>query len=56
MPDPSSPKPQKLLDPLRDAIRLKHYSYSTEKTYLHWVRCDILITTIFGANPLKIGG
>lgn len=38
MPDPSSPKPKKLLDQLRDAIRLKHYSYSTEKTYLHWVR------------------
>ncbi len=42
MPDPSSPKPKKLLDQLRDAIRLKHYSYSTEKTYLHWVRRYIL--------------
>lgn len=33
----STPKPRKLLDQLRDAIRLKHYSYSTEKTYVHWV-------------------
>ncbi|WP_399389862.1 phage integrase N-terminal SAM-like domain-containing protein [Thermanaerothrix sp. 4228-RoL] len=35
--------PKKLLDRFRDAIRLKHYyPYSTEKTYLHWVRCYIL--------------
>ena len=32
------PKPKKLLDQIRDAIRLKHYSYSTEKTYVHWAR------------------
>lgn len=42
MTDPSSPKPKKLLDQLRDAIRLKYYSYSTEKTYVHWVRRYIL--------------
>lgn len=42
MSDPSAPKPKKLLDQLRDAIRLKHYSYSTEKTYLHWVRRYVL--------------
>ena len=42
MPDPSDPKPKKLLDQLRDAIRLKHYSYSAEKTYFHWVRRYIL--------------
>jgi hypothetical protein len=29
MPEPSSPKPKKLLDQLREAIRIKHYSYST---------------------------
>jgi hypothetical protein len=23
---------------VRDAIRLKHYAYSTEKTYVYWVR------------------
>lgn len=36
MPDQPTPKPKKLLDQLRDAIRIKHYSYSTEKTYVHW--------------------
>jgi len=35
-------KPKKLLDQLRDALRLKHYSYSTEKTYVHWVTRYIL--------------
>jgi hypothetical protein len=34
-------KPKKLLDQVRDAIRLKNYAYSTEKTYVdsgtHWV-------------------
>jgi integron integrase len=42
MSDPSTPKPKKLLDQVRDAIRLKHYSYSTEKTYVHWARRYIL--------------
>jgi site-specific recombinase XerD len=34
--------PKKLLDQLRDAIRIKHYSYSTEKTYVHWAKRYIL--------------
>lgn len=42
MTDTSPPKPKKLLDQLRDTIRLKHYSYSTEKTYVHWARRYIL--------------
>ena len=42
MSDPSTPKSRKLLDQIRDAIRLKHYSYSTEKTYVHWARRYIL--------------
>ncbi|MBD2311475.1 phage integrase N-terminal SAM-like domain-containing protein [Desertifilum sp. FACHB-1129] len=32
------PRPRKLLDQVRDAIRVKHYSYSTEKTYVYWIR------------------
>ena len=32
----------RLLDRLRDEIRLRHYSLSTEKTYLSWVRQYIL--------------
>jgi Phage integrase, N-terminal SAM-like domain len=29
--------PKKLLDQVRDAIRLKHYSHSTEETYVQWI-------------------
>jgi integron integrase len=36
------PSPKKLLDRVRDAIRLKHYSYRTEETYVHWIRRYIL--------------
>jgi integron integrase len=32
----------KLLDQVRDAIRAKHYSYRTEKTYVQWIRRFIL--------------
>ena len=33
---------KKLLDQVRDKIRLKHYSYKTEKAYVHWIRRFIL--------------
>jgi hypothetical protein len=33
----SSPKP-KLLDQVRQAIRTRHYSYRTEKAYVHWIK------------------
>jgi integron integrase len=36
------PKPRKLLDQVRDMIRLKHYSYRTEKSYIDWIRRYIL--------------
>jgi Phage integrase, N-terminal SAM-like domain len=29
--------PKKLLDQVRNAIRLKHYSYRTEETYGQWI-------------------
>ena len=32
----------KLLEQVRDAIRVKHYSIRTEQAYLHWVRSYIL--------------
>ena len=33
------PNPKlKLLDPLREVMRLKHYSIRTERTYADWVR------------------
>jgi hypothetical protein len=29
--------PKKLLDQVRDVIRLKHYSYRIEETYVQWI-------------------
>jgi integron integrase len=36
------PRPKKLLDQMREVIRLKHYAYRTEETYVQWVRRFIL--------------
>lgn len=33
---------KKLLDIVRDKIRFKHYSVSTERTYVHWIKHYIL--------------
>ena len=30
--------PKKLLEQVRDIIRIKHYSYRTEETYIFWIR------------------
>ncbi|WP_306537386.1 phage integrase N-terminal SAM-like domain-containing protein, partial [Geobacter sp.] len=40
MQSPTS-KPR-LLDQIRDRIRLKHYSYRTEQTYVEWAKRFIL--------------
>jgi hypothetical protein len=32
----------RLLDQLRERIRVKHYSIRTDETYLHWVKRYIL--------------
>jgi integron integrase len=37
-----NPKEKKLLEQVRDAIRTKHYSLRTEKTYIEWIRRYIL--------------
>jgi hypothetical protein len=52
MPGPSSSKPEILLDQRRDAIRIKHYSYSTEKTYVHQAKRYILFHA--RRNPAEI--
>jgi site-specific recombinase XerD len=36
------PAPPKLLDRVRQSIRLKHYSYRTEQTYVSWIKRYIL--------------
>ena len=33
---------KKLLEIVRDKIRVKHYSISTERTYLFWIKSYIL--------------
>ena len=48
-----TPKPKKLLDQLRDQIRLKQYSPRTEKTYVHWVREFILFNN--KSHPRELG-
>ncbi len=32
----------KLLEDVRDTLRLRHYSYRTEKSYIYWIRKFIL--------------
>ena len=38
MNDRATPQSPKLLDQLRAALRVKHYAYRTEKSYVYWVR------------------
>ena len=38
----SEPRPKKLLDQVRDAIKRKHYSPRTEESYVDWIRRFIL--------------
>jgi site-specific recombinase XerD len=35
-------RPKKLLDQVRDAIRVKHYSIRTEEAYVNWIKRYIL--------------
>jgi len=44
---------KRLLDIVRDKIRVKHYSISTEKTYVHWIKCYILFHN--KKHPLEMG-
>ena len=37
-----SPRPSRLLERIREAIRLRHGSGSTEKSYIEWIRRSIL--------------
>lgn len=48
------PRPKKLLDQVRDAIRLKHYSSSTEHTYVLWIKRFILFHN--KRHPNAMGG
>lgn len=35
-------EPRKLLDQVRDVLRIKHYSYRTEQTYVDWIKRYII--------------
>ena len=45
--------PKKLLDQVRDALRVKHYAYRTEETYVQWIRRYILFHN--KRHPKKMG-
>jgi integron integrase len=49
----ASAAPRRLLDRLRDAIRLRHYSLRTEDTYVDWARRFILFHD--KRHPLDMG-
>ncbi|MDB9524763.1 phage integrase N-terminal SAM-like domain-containing protein [Oscillatoria sp. CS-180] len=36
------PKPKKLLEQVREVMRLRHYAYRTEETYVQWIKRYIL--------------
>jgi len=44
---------KKLLDIVRDKIRFKHYSYSTEKTYVAWIKQYIFFHN--KKHPIEMG-
>src|SRR5262245_8950110 len=49
---PEAPKPR-LLDRVREAIRARHYSRRTEKTYVAWIRRYILFHD--KRHPVEMG-
>jgi len=46
-------KPPKLLDQVRFALRTRHYSYSTEKSYVRWIKQYILYNNT--THPKDLG-
>jgi integron integrase len=53
LPLPPAPRPKKLLDRYREALRNLHYSLRTERTYTGWVRQFILYHD--KRHPLEMG-
>ncbi len=49
----TSPPAKKLLDQVRDKIRFKHYSLSTENTYISWIKQYIIFNG--KRHPAEIG-
>ena len=42
-----------MLDQVRDALRLRHYAYSTEQAYTHWIKRYIVFHGI--RHPHEMG-
>ncbi len=40
--EPIQPRAPRLLDQMRDALRVRHYSLRTEQAYTHWAKRYIL--------------
>src|SRR3954470_11206955 len=53
LPNPTSPPPPKLLDRVRQACRVRHYSIRTEDAYHDWVKRYILFHN--KRHPLEMG-
>jgi len=51
---PSSDKQPRLLDQVRSAIHLRHYSMKTEKAYTYWIKYFIRFHKL--RHPRKMGG
>ena len=49
----SPPQPPRLLDQVRETIRLKHFSLKTEKSYVYYIRDFILFHN--KRHPRKMG-
>ena len=47
-------KPKKLLDQVLEIMRIRHYSYRTEQSYVDWIRRYILFHD--KRHPLEMGG
>ncbi len=50
---PASPPGPRLLDQVRQVIRTRHYSYRTEKAYVHWVKRFIFFHN--KRHPIEMG-
>ena len=48
-----NPNPPKLLDQLRESLRYKHYSLSTEKLYVYWTKFFIRWSNL--RHPKEMG-
>jgi hypothetical protein len=51
---PDTPATPKLLDQVRDRIRVKHYSIRTEQEYVKWIKRFGILSTSSAFPPLKI--